>query len=180
MQDTYVSIPTTFGEVKEIFGGQDQGKKCYVYVVANFDGNYPSKLNASQFSEVTLGDLRALDLDTAHWSTGNQDYFVMTGGTQLTLRNALGSTPATGTIKIRRIAAKVTFALTVASSTADGSTNWTPITNAMSVYMVYSMRKAKLGADPISVPVDEVKAVSAQGVDEVFGTDHRVTPRESK
>ncbi len=162
VQDTYVSIPTTFGEVKEIFGGQDQGKKCYVYVVANFDGNYPSKLNASQFSEVTLGDLRALDLDTAHWSTGNQDYFVMTGGTQLTLRNALGSTPATGTIKIRRIAAKVTFALTVASSTADGSTNWTPITNAMSVYMVYSMRKAKLGAEPISVPVDEIKAVSAQ------------------
>ena len=39
VQDTYVSIPTTFGEVKEIFGGQDQGKKCYVYVVANFDGN---------------------------------------------------------------------------------------------------------------------------------------------
>ena len=162
VQDTYVSIPTTFGEVKEIFGGQDQGKTCYVFVVANFDGTYPSKLNASQFGEVTLGDLRALDLATAHWSTGNQNYFVMTGGSQLVLRNALGSTPATGTIKIRRIAAKVTFSLTVASSTEDGSTNWVPLTEAMSVYMVYSMRKAKLGAEPTMVPVDESKAVGSQ------------------
>ena len=41
-----------------------------------------------------------------------------------------------------------------------------------------------IGADilqqTVRNPGEKVDVVSAQGVDEVFGTDHRVTPRESK
>ncbi|MBO4466027.1 MAG: hypothetical protein J5748_05055 [Bacteroidales bacterium] len=149
VENEYVRIPVTFPEVQNIFNGIAQNEStCNVVIVANYSGG-----NASVYSGCsTREDLMNLALDTARWSNLTQDSFVMVGSATLTLINPKGSTPAKGDVRLKRVAAKVSFNMTVASSTSESGTTWTPNTGSMSIYLVYAMRHAVLGGTPTPVP----------------------------
>ena len=141
-----VVVPTTPTEVRNIFGNTLEGTPCYVLVVANYTGSYDGC--------TTWGDINEILLPIARWSQGNPTRFVMTGVSELLLRNYTGSVPATGAVELERIAAKVSFELTVAASAQTEETQdiWEPVTTGMSVYMVYAMRQASLGGTPRQLP----------------------------
>ena len=163
--DGFVSIPVTVSKISTIFGGTTPGDKCVVYVVANYNGTTAFDHENGSY---TLGSLKAMPLAVADWSTFPQESFVMTGMADLTLVDAAASTPATGEIEMRRVAAKVTFKLTVAdtivvvNTTTDQDGNvtmkeldkWTPKRDAMTVYLQYGMNYSLLDGEPQSVPAN--------------------------
>ena len=159
----HLSIPVNTQRISTIFDGTVPGSKSLVYVVANYNG-------ATSFDHengsYTLGELKSLPLAKANWATFPQSRFVMTGSSEITLIDASKTTPASGSIQMRRVAAKVTFKLTVAdtvvvvNTTTDQSGNitkkeldkWTPKRDAMTVYLQYGMNYACLDGTPHSVP----------------------------
>lgn len=154
---TLVQIQTNPNDIEDIFGTLGSGAHCGVFVVANFAGTYEGTPGSRTISQIKSSLLEppvwdAKNPETAIWES-TQSRFVMTGEMQLTLGNAQGSTPVYATVPLSRVAAKVTFSVTVASNVAtQGGNTWVADTSNMSVYMVYAMRKATLGADPITVP----------------------------
>lgn len=152
----YISIPVTFSDVENIFDGLiSEQSKCNVLVVANYYNGSSNTLEGSAYAGCTKReDILNLPLNVAHWSNASQSSFVMRGTANLTLLNPKGSTPASGDIELKRVAAKVSFNLTVASSTVneDTGTTWEPNLGSMSIYMVYAMRQAVLGGTPKTVP----------------------------
>jgi len=152
----YISIPVTFSDVENIFDGLiSEQSKCNVLVVANYYNGSSNTLEGSAYAGCTKReDILNLPLNVAHWSNASQSSFVMRGTANLTLLNPKGSTPASGDIQLKRVAAKVSFNLTVASSTVneDTGTTWEPNLGSMSIYMVYAMRQAVLGGTPQAVP----------------------------
>lgn len=141
-----VQIQTNPNDIQNIFGTMGSGAKCGVYVVANFTGNY-----AGTPGDRTLTEIKSSLLPAPDWETHPQASFVMTGEKVVTLGNAQGSTPVSDNIGLSRIAAKVTFDVTVAESGIENG-NWLPDTEHMTVYMVYAMRKASLSGDPEPMP----------------------------
>lgn len=138
-----VQLGTNANEIEEIFGTMAAGAKCGVFVVANFSGSYAGTSNIS--------DIKNTVLPAPNWETLPQASFVMTGEQQVSLGNAQGSTPIYATIGLARVAAKVSFDMTV-SPNLDGE--WEPDLEHMSVYMVYAMRQATLGAEAVTMPVN--------------------------
>ena len=162
--ESFIQIPTTVSKLTTIFGSTAPDSKCVVFVVANYNGAQFDHENGSY----TLGSLKALPLAVADWSTFPQEKFVMTGQSEITLVDASLSTPASGEVRMKRVASKVTFKLTVAdtivvvNTTTDQSGNitkkelekWTPLRDAMTVYLQYGMKYARLGGVPQSVPAN--------------------------
>ena len=151
-----LSIPVVFDDVENIFNGlvPDQST-CNVLVIANYSSGNTTTLENSVYSGCsTRGDILALPLNVAHWSNAQQASFVMRGSANITLLNPKGSTPAKGNVELKRVASKISFNLTVASSTVneDTGTTWEPNLGSMSIYMVYAMRQAVLGGTPKAVP----------------------------
>lgn len=145
---TRLMIPTNPNEIETIFGTLGTGAKCGVFIVANFSGTYAGTPNSR-----TLSEIKSSLLPAPNWETLPQESFVMTGEKEISLRNAQGSTPVDEEVGLERVAAKITFDVTVAESgIADGA--WIPDTQNMTVYMVYPMRKAVLGAEKEPVPVN--------------------------
>ena len=161
----FVSIPVNASKIATIFDGTAPGNECVVYVVANYNGSVSFNHESGSY---TLGYLKALPLAVANWSSFPQEKFVMTGQANLRLEDASASTPASGTIDMKRVAAKVTFKLTVADTivvenvTRDQSGNitkktlekWAPQKDAMTVYLQYAMKYATLGGTPYKVPIE--------------------------
>lgn len=159
-----LSIPVNAQRISTIFGGTAPGNKCLVYVVANYNGSAFDHENGSY----TLGALKAMPLAKAVWSTFPQEKFVMTGSDELTLVDASKSVPASGQIRMRRVASKVTFKLTVADEivvenvqkdmegniTKRTLETWHPLKDAMTVYLQYSMNYARLDGTPLHVPAN--------------------------
>lgn len=141
-----VQIQTNPNDIEGLFGTIASGAHCGVYVVANFSGSYEGTPGSR-----TLTEIKSSLLPAPNWETLPQASFVMTGEKQLTLGNAQGSTPVYDTVNLERVAAKVTFDVTVAESGVENGA-WIPDTQHMSVYMVYAMRKATLGAETVPVP----------------------------
>lgn len=162
----YISIPVTFSDVENIFDGLiSEQSKCNVLVVANYYNGSSNTLEGSAYAGCTKReDILNLPLNVAHWSNASQSSFVMYGTANLTLLNPKGSTPASGDIQLKRVAAKVSFNLTVASSTVNGDTTWEPNLGSMSIYMVYAMRQAVLGGTPKTIPTG-IKGVDYNIVD---------------
>lgn len=138
-----VQLGTNANEIEEIFGTMAAGAKCGVFVVANFSGSYAGTSNIS--------DIKGTVLPAPNWETLPQASFIMTGEQEITLGNAQGSTPVYTTIGLARVAAKVSFDMTVSQNLEGG---WVPDLEHMSVYMVYAMRKATLGAEAVTMPVN--------------------------
>lgn len=161
---TRVQIPTNPSEIEDIFGTLAAGAHCGVFVVANFSGSY-----AGTAGSRTITQIKNSLLPAPTWETLPQASFVMTGEQQVELGNAQGSTPVYAQIGLARVAAKVTFDVTVATSTSeDSNTSWTPDTESMSVYMVYAMRKATLGAEPVDMPATASATYSVGGVSQTI------------
>ena len=149
---TLVQLPTNPNEMETVFGTMGSGATCGIFVVANFTGTY----NGTAGSR-TITDIKSSLLPAPNWLTLPQASFVMTGYVQATLRNAQGATPIYETVNLERVAAKISFDMTVASAAVeqeDGQpgNSWTPQTGSMSVYLVYAMRKATLEANPVMMP----------------------------
>ena len=138
-----VQLGTNANEIEEIFGTMAAGAKCGVFVVANFSGSYAGTSNIS--------DIKGTVLPAPNWETLPQASFIMTGEQEITLGNAQGSTPVYTTIGLARVAAKVSFDITVSPNLGG---EWEPALEYMSVYMVYAMRQATLGAEAVTMPVN--------------------------
>jgi len=160
----YVQIPVSTGDIYTIFGSTAAGSKAELYVIANYNG-----VTAIDHSRrYTLGEIKNLPLVKADWTTFPQQNFVMTGESTITLVNASANTPATGVVRMKRVAAKLTFRLTVADEIVvenitydhDGNVaqksldRWHPIKDAMTVYLQYGMNYALLGGQVQKVPSD--------------------------
>ena len=148
---TLVQIQTNYTDVVSIFGTDAANATCGLFVVANFTGTY----NGIDNGTVRISDIKNSLLPAINWETLPQPSFVMTGEVQAKLGNAKGSTPVSVNVGMKRVAAKVTFDMTVSDSTSEGGNSWTPDTQHMTVYMVYAMRKATLAAEPVPMPATE-------------------------
>ncbi len=168
----YVSLNVSAAEISTIFDGSVAGNKSYVFVAANYNGSEEIDHN----NHYSVNQLRALSLATASWKTFPQESFVMISDNenaenpsplvQIELTNPNSSTPASGNVGMKRVAAKVSFQLTVADSiqvvnvVRDQSGNvtdrkletWTPVKNAMTAYMQYAMKVGELGGAPHTPP----------------------------
>lgn len=156
---TLVQIQTNPNDIEDIFGTRGAGAHCGIFVVANFGGTYNGTPGSRTLTEIQSSLLPAPNWESFPQGTPAggfvaQTSFVMTGQKQITLGNAQGSTPVSETVSLARIAAKVTFDVTVAGTVAGEESTWTPDLSNMSVYMVYAMRKATLGAEPVDMPVN--------------------------
>ena len=156
---TLVQIQTNPNDIEDIFGTRGDGAHCGIFVVANFGGTYNGTPGSRTLTEIQSSLLPAPNWESFPQGTPAggfvaQTSFVMTGQKQITLGNAQGSTPVSETVSLARIAAKVTFDVTVAGTVAGEESTWTPDLSNMSVYMVYAMRKATLGAEPVDMPVN--------------------------
>ena len=172
VENNYVSIPVTFQDVSNIFNGIVAGEStCNVLIIANYSLGDANKYSGCS----TRGDLLNLPLNVAHWSDATQSSFVMRGSATLKLLTPKGSTPAKGDVRLRRVASKISFNLTVASSTeSNGGTVWEPNTESMSIYMVYAMRQATLGGTPTAIPTGQKGVdynVIAEADDKVSSND---------
>ena len=145
-----VQIQTNPNDLEALFGTLGAGAHCGVFVVANFSGTYQGTAGSR-----TITQIKSSLIPAPTWETLPQASFVMTGEQQVTLGNAQGSTPVYANIGMERVAAKVTFEVTVAEGAAGEGGNWTPDTANMAVYMVYAMRKATLGAQPEDMPANK-------------------------
>lgn len=171
-----LQIPVSIGDISNIFDGTVSGSKASVLVVANYDG--PEAIDHE--NHYTKAQLKGLALARADWSQHPQDDFVFfSDETILTLEDASSSTPASGVVKMRRVAAKVSFRLTIADEIAvenyvydpsDGSMTkqieiWEPKTDAMTIYPQYFMKDATLGGTPTHVPTELNSPQLYTGVD---------------
>ncbi len=171
----YVQMPVSAGDVFTIFGSNNVGAEALVFVVVNYNG----KTGIDHNNHYTVNELRNLSLAVATWKTNlpkNNPNFVMISDNndkdnpsvlvpiKLTAPNS--STPASGTVRLKRVAAKVTFRLTVADSIKvvnvirDQSGNvidrkletWKPDVRAMTAYLQYAFKVGTLGGDPQTPP----------------------------
>ena len=147
---TLVQIQTNPNDIENIFGTLASGAKCGILVVSNFTGTYEGTPGSR-----TITEIKSSLIPKPSWDDVPQTNFIMVGESRLTLNNAQGSTPVYATIDMKRVAAKITFALTVADNAASGTDAWVPDTKNMSIYMVYAMHKAYLGAEPQHMPALE-------------------------
>ncbi len=155
--DMWVQIPTNPSDIENIFGTTGAGATCGLFVVVNFTGTYEGTETIDQVKQSLLApptwESSVTINETPAWNY-IQSNFVMTGEMQIKLGNAQGSSPVYATVNLERVAAKVTFSVTVADSAiGDDSGQWVPDKKNMTVYMVYPMRKATLGAEPVPMPV---------------------------
>lgn len=150
-------IPTNPNDIEEIFGTLAANATRGVFVVTNFAGTYAGTDSLAQVK-------RSL-LQPVNWDPSStfqaQSSFVMTGEKTVKLLNAKAQVPVNESIEMSRVAAKVTFEVSVANTTADGTENWIPDSTNMEVYMVYAMRKAVLGATPQPMPATETAEYTA-------------------
>lgn len=142
-----VSIETNPTDIETIFGTLGAGAKRGLFVVANFTGTYSGTAGSRTITDIKNSIIPVPSNDW--WETLPQNSFVMTGEMQVTLGSAQGQIPVYAQVGLERVAAKVTFDVTVSENVEGG---WLPVTDAMSVYLVYAMNQATLGADPVPMP----------------------------
>ena len=169
----YVQMSITAADIATIFGSNVVNSQAKVMVIANYNG--PESINHS--SHYTLKQLKELQLATATWKSklpANNDKFVMVSYNKETdsplvpikLTAPNSSTPAEADVDMKRVAAKVSFRLTVADSIVvvnivrDQSGNitdrvletWKPNKMAMTAYLQYAFKVGYLGGEPQTPP----------------------------
>ena len=119
-----VSIPTSVAEVRALFGGTNSGRKCKVYVVANYNG--ATAIDHNRTPRYSRSELKELELAAAVWkdicdangsfTPSDTPAFVMTGEGEIESRGATASPVVDGEVKMARVASKVSFSLTVSEA----------------------------------------------------------------
>lgn len=196
---TTIAIDVTMADLAEIFGRRNPqaGDMAEVVVVCNYDGETAFTLSTKKY---TKKEIKEMPLKRADLSKHPQDYFVMmSDATPITLIDPKSLTPAKGTVKLRRRAAKVTFRLTIAEEIAvenyaystDNEGNisatksieiWRPQLTKMTVYPQYFMKDGVLGGMPTACPTNKESAMLFTGVDNPYKLVETTTtiPRERK
>lgn len=196
---TTIAIDVTMADLAEIFGRRNPqaGDMAEVVVVCNYDGETAFTLSTKKY---TKKEIKEMPLKRADLSKHPQDYFVMmSDATPITLIDPKSLTPAKGTVKLRRRAAKVTFRLTIAEEIAvenyaystDNEGNisatksieiWRPQLTKMTVYPQYFMKDGVLGGMPTACPTNKGSAMLFTGVDNPYKLVETTTtiPRERK
>ena len=188
----YLRMDASTASIITIFGSNTQNADALVLVVANYNGS--AAIDHS--GHYTVNQLRALQLATATWKTTlpvNNDNFVMMSekdGSPLVpiVLTAPGSaTPASATVPMKRVAAKVSFRLTVADEITvvnikrDQSggivgrelETWSPLKKQMTAYMFYAMKRGYLGGAPQTPPVDPPLATISDDYEDIFQYNSR-------
>lgn len=178
-------INVTMADLAAIFGHRtpQTGDQATVIVVANYDGETQFNLAEHKYTKKEIKDMA---MARADWSQHPQDHFVMLSDEAvITLEDPSSITPAKGTVKMRRRAAKVTFRLTVAEEIAvenyaystDTWGNievtksieiWKPQTEKITVYPQYFIKDGTLGGTPTFTPTNKNDAVLFTGVDNPY------------
>ena len=127
--------------------------KATVYAVVNYSGDLAP---GDSMDGTSLSELAATAVITDFASTEKeyiQNSFLMDGKTVITYDES-APISASGTIKARRFAAKMTTAISVASevtlkhtSTDDPSEVWTPVLHTMRIYLVDGAKNVELGTE---------------------------------
>ena len=146
-----VVVETSDSEIKSIFGNVTNGLSCFIVVVAN----HPTPISAT-VGTTTLAQLRNTQLDRHEWNENPpESSFVMVGEQTMTIAWE-DQTAARATVKMKRVACKITFQLTIADQVVDDQNNvWIPQTNSMRANFLYALKDALLGGTPQPVPGDK-------------------------
>ena len=106
-----VSLSTSVAEVRALFGGTNSGRKCKVFVIANYNGT--TEINHESTPRYTRNQLKALVLATPTWKDicdGNGQFtpsetpaFVMTGEAEIESRGATASPVVDGEVQMARV-----------------------------------------------------------------------------
>ena len=123
------------------------GSSATVYAVVNYDGDLTA-------GGTSMADLAATAIVTDFAATESayiQDSFLMDGKTVVTY-NESAEVNASGTIEVRRFAAKMTTAVSVSdqvilkhTSIDDPDEVWTPVLHTMRIYLVDGAKNVTLG-----------------------------------
>ena len=171
LNGTLLQIDVTMADLAAIFGSRNPqaGDQATVIVATNYDGESFDMAGHNY----TKSEIRARQLASADWSVHPQSSFVMLSDeSTITLEDPTRLRPATGLVKMRRRAAKVTFRLTIADEIAvdnyaystDFEGNivanksieiWRPVLDKMTVYPQYFMSDGRLGGAPTTSPTDK-------------------------
>ena len=120
--------------------------QCYAYVVAN------STADVAQLpAEATLADVKKLDLAVAasfvevDWAKRLQQDFVMTG--EAAINFEASSVKLSGTVELKRVAAKLEFEVTNVTSEVydEGNNLWIPHTEDMYIRLIHGVKHTCMG-----------------------------------
>lgn len=120
--------------------------QCYAYVVAN------STADVAQLpAEATLTDVKELDLAVAasfvevDWAKRLQQDFVMTG--EAAINFEASSVKLSGTVELKRVAAKLEFEVTNVTSEVydEGNNLWIPHTEDMYIRLIHGVKHTRVG-----------------------------------
>lgn len=165
-----VSISVSTEKINAIFGGETNGNKANVVVVANYGPSF------DHTASYTLADICDLDLPVADWHTFPQPSFPMISDngtdtptspfTEITITDAGSKVPVQATVNLKRLAAKITFRMTISDritvvnmerdsygNILDHSlVDWVPKLDGMTAYLQYAMKVGKLSGEPQPAP----------------------------
>ena len=137
-------------KAEEIFT-EENGMRATVYAVVNYNGELApgGDLDGTSLSELAA---TAIDYDFADGENAYiQPNFLMDGQTVITFDES-AAISASGTIDVRRFAAKITTAISVAKEVTLKHVNlenppevWTPVLHTMRIYLVDGAKNVTLG-----------------------------------
>ena len=168
-----VRIPVSVDKLNTIFGGDFDGATAKVVVLANFRDENNQQIDHEQ--AYTLQQLMSMNVKKAQWNDFPQSSFIMVScNTQnndspfcpVTITRPGEVTPASANIYMKRLAAKITFRITIADQIkvanvtrdAEGTIlsrsleTWVPQMNATTAYLQYAVKTATLDGVPQAPP----------------------------
>ncbi len=148
------TINTSESKIKAIFGSKDNGRTCFIFVIANYNGPIEAEVGTT-----TLGQIKAQSISRRDWNeTPPELSFVMTGEATLTIAWNDQIAAQNDNVLMKRIASKITFEVTITDKVIDaGGNEWFPQTDGgtMRANMLYAMKDAIIGATPLVLPGDK-------------------------
>lgn len=168
-----VRVPVSVDKLTTIFGGDYQGASAKVVVLANFLDQNNQPIDHEQ--SYTLNQLKDKQVKTAQWNDFPQSSFIMVSCNAqnndspfcpITITRPGEVTPASANIYMKRLAAKITFRITIAdhikvanvTRDAEGTIlsrsleTWVPKMDATTAYLQYAVKTATLSGEPQTPP----------------------------
>ena len=118
------TINTSESKIKAIFGSKDNGRTCFIFVIANYNGQIEAEVGTT-----TLGQIKAQSISRREWNeTPPEPSFVMTGEATLTIAWNDQIAAQNDNVLMKRIASKITFEVTINDKVMDaGGNEWFPL-----------------------------------------------------
>lgn len=122
-------------------------RTCTIFVIANL----PESVDLPETK--TLENLRNLEVTTNFLASNTQSSFVMVFDGKANLQSKRKTIVAKAAVQLKRVAAKFSLDITVASTYLDEATNttWTSLPSSMRVKLCYCSKHANMSGDPAVV-----------------------------